>query len=235
VTREQPFPIDPEAVEAVVFDCDGLLLDTETLWTRAESTFVESHGHVWIPEYKLRLIGTTLAVTAEILCEIVGRDGEGAVAQAELAALADAEYAKGIAVMPGAAELAAACAERVPLAVASNTHTPRLHDQLGIAGLGHLAIVAIGADQVAHSKPAPDLYLAACELLGADPASAVAFEDTSHGVTSALAAGLKVIMVPSLNSDERAHWTVPSLEDARLVEWTRGLRGGSPDAGPGSL
>ncbi len=223
MTLPADFPIDPATVQAVVFDCDGLLLDTETLWTGAEAAFVEGHGHVWLPEYKEHVIGTNLAFTAEYLCAIVGRAGDGPAAQAELAALADAEYAKGIPQLPGAALLTELCGARVPLAVASNTHTPRLRDQLTVAGLGHLADTAIGSDQVAHPKPAPDVYLAACESLGVSPADAVAFEDTSHGVASAKEAGMRVVMVPSLHADHRADWTVAALDDPALVAWARML------------
>jgi HAD superfamily hydrolase (TIGR01509 family) len=126
--------------------------------------------------------------------------------------------------MPGAVELVRALAGRVPIAVASNSPRRLLELSLDRAGLTGVPDAVVAADDVTHGKPAPDLYLAACAALGVDPGASVAFEDTITGVTSARAAGMTVVGVPSLNPDGfPADLVLDSLADPDLLAWARAL------------
>ncbi|MFG2711348.1 HAD family hydrolase [Streptomyces goshikiensis] len=219
----RPLPL-PQDVQAVVFDCDGLLVDTEVCWTRAETAIFAAHGQEFGPEQKALVIGRTLAAAGAAMADHFGRPGAGDALAAELLDGVRRELAGGAAALPGAAELVRACAAAVPVAVASNSPRELLDTALASAGLAAHLPVSFAADEVAAPKPAPDLYLAACEALGADPARSVAFEDSATGIAAARAAGLYVITVPSLSTPSPDHdWLSPSLTTPALTTWARSL------------
>ena len=182
----------------IVFDNDGLLLDTEPCWTRAETTVFERHGHKFDLEAKRALVGTAPETAARVLERLLELPGRGEELSEELYALALEEIAAGAAPRPGAVELLGALDGRWPVAVASNS--PRSHLLAGLTrtGLADRFDAVLGVEEVADPKPAPDLYLRACELLGATPTGSVALEDSPPGVAAARAAGLYVLGVPSV-------------------------------------
>ncbi|MFS0696660.1 HAD family hydrolase [Streptomyces nitrosporeus] len=217
----KPLPLAPRAV---VFDCDGLLVDTEVCWTRAERRIFADHGHGFGPEQKALVIGGTLAAAGEAMAAYFGRPGDGPRLAGELLSLVRAELADGAQALPGARELLKACAAAVPVAVASNSPRELLDIALGTSGLSGFVPVSFAADEVAAPKPAPDLYLAACSALGADPGDAVAFEDSATGVAAARAAGMYVVTVPSLEHVALDHdWLAGTLFDTELALWASGL------------
>jgi HAD superfamily hydrolase (TIGR01509 family) len=184
--------------QAVVFDNDGLLLDTEATWTRAEEDLFARRGRVFTAEHKRALIGTSRTTSALMLEAMLDRPGEGEALADELHELVMAEALNGVPPREGARELVDALrAAGVPLAVASNSRREFVERVLAGAGLlnGRFDAV-VTADDVAEPKPAPDLYLAACSALGAAPERSAALEDSPVGVASALAAGLYVVAVP---------------------------------------
>jgi len=184
--------------DAIVFDNDGLLLDTEQAWTRAETVLFERRGATFTAEHKRELIGTSgpeSAVKLERMLDLPGR-GEGLVD--ELHELVMEELAAGVPRRPGALELLTAVrAAGVPVGLASNSSRAFVERALSVAQVadGHFDVV-LSAEQVARAKPAPDLYLAGCAALGAAPERAAALEDSPPGVASAHAAGLFVIAIP---------------------------------------
>ena len=207
---------------AVVFDNDGLLLDTEQAWTRAEETLFERRGRAFSAEHKRTLLGSSRSTAAAMLEEILDRPGAGEDLMDELHELVMAEALQGAPPRPGALELVSALrAAGTPLAVASNSSREFVERVLGGAGLldGHFQTV-VTADDVARPKPAPDLYLAACAALGAEPRRAAALEDSPPGVASARAAGLFVIAVPYLPGTrlEGASLAAASLADPEVAE-----------------
>ena len=184
--------------QAVVFDNDGLLLDTEEAWTRAEETLFERRGRTFTIEHKRYIIGSSRAVAASKLETMLNLPGEGEPLMDELHELVMEEALAGVPPRPGAIELLDALgAAGTPIGLASNSSREFLERTLSTAGLlnGRFGCV-ISADEVENPKPAPDLYLAACRELGADPAACAALEDSPPGVASAAAAGLFVIAVP---------------------------------------
>lgn len=184
---------------AVVFDNDGLLLDTEEAWTRAERTLWARRGREFTVEDKRTLIGSSRSMAAVKLEALLERPGEGEALMDELLDLVMDEALQGVEPRPGALELLARLGDAgVPLAVASNSEPQFVERVLSGAGLldgGPFETVVTAAD-IEHPKPAPDIYLEACRRLGVAPASATALEDSPIGVTAAAAAGMFVIGVP---------------------------------------
>ena len=182
----------------IVFDNDGLLLDTEPCWTRAERRVFERHGRSFDLAAKQALVGTAPETAARVLERLLELPGRGGELSAELHALALDEIAAGAEPRPGAVELLDELRGRWPVAVASNA--PRTHLVAGLTRtrlLGRFDAV-LGVEEVAAPKPAPDLYLRACELLAVSPARSVVLEDSPPGVAAARAAGMYVLGVPSV-------------------------------------
>ena len=206
-------------MRGIVFDNDGLLLDTEPCWTRAEEVVFERHGRTFDLEAKRALVGTAPPTAARVLERLLDVPGRGEEVSAELYALALVEIANGAEPRPGAVELLRELDGRWPVAVASNS--PRSHLLAGLTrtGLTDAFDVVIGVEDIAEPKPAPDIYLRACELLGIGPADSVALEDSPPGAAAARAAGLYVVGVPSVHGVElEADAVFDSLADPRVLE-----------------
>jgi HAD superfamily hydrolase (TIGR01509 family) len=190
------------AFSAVIFDNDGLLLDTEEAWTRAETELFARRGRTWTTAHKQELLGSSGPIAEAKLERMLDLPGTGRALWEELHDLVMDEVLKPIAPRPGAfALLAALTAAGVPLGLASNSTRPfveRVLTSAGLLGEASPFSVVVTADDVEHPKPAPDLYLAACAALDADPARCAALEDSEPGAASAVAAGLWVIGVPYL-------------------------------------
>jgi HAD superfamily hydrolase (TIGR01509 family) len=203
---------------AVVFDCDGLLVDTETLWTRAETELFRRHGRPFTLEEKKALLGTGWLAGGRVLERLLDRPGDAEELAATLLALVTEEVGDGVNALPGALELVAELDGRVPLAVASNSPRGFVDAVLARGGFQAGAFAAyVTGDELENSKPAPDAYLEACERLGVEPARAVALEDSPTGVASARAAGLFVIGIPSLPEIAlEADLVAESLLDAKV-------------------
>jgi HAD superfamily hydrolase (TIGR01509 family) len=218
----------PTSAEAVVFDCDGLLVDTEACWTVAETAIFAAHGRPFGPEQKALVIGRTVEAAGEAMAEYLGRPGAGAEIAAELLEGVRKELARGASALPGAAELVRACRAAVPIAVASNSPRELLDTALWSAGLADCFTHSFAADEVRSPKPAPELYLTACEALGTPPKHSVAFEDSATGTTAARAAGLYVAVVPSLPGADLDHdWLGTTLAERELLDWAGQLRAGT--------
>ena len=185
--------------DAVIFDNDGLLLDTEQAWTRAEVTLFERHGRVFTMEHKRSLLGSSRAIAAAKLEAMLAAPGTGQALMDELHDLVWEEVLHGAPPMPGAVELVDALrgAGR-PVALASNSTRGFVERTLGLAGLEGVFDAVVAADEVAAPKPAPDVYVEAARRLGVEPARCAALEDSHTGVAAARAAGMLVVGVPSL-------------------------------------
>ena len=171
-------------------------------------------------ELKRRLLGTSLDRAGELLAEWVGQAPERSgplLAEQLITAYRDAVDEHGVDPMPGAAELVVALADRVPIAVASNTREIDTRRVLARSGLPPVFTAIVCAGDGIAAKPAPDVYLAACTALGAHPSAAVALEDSPTGVAAARAAGMHVIGVPSTRGDPLdAHRIVASLTEVTI-------------------
>jgi HAD superfamily hydrolase (TIGR01509 family) len=203
--------------DAVVFDNDGLLLDTEAVWTRAEEDLFELRGTEFTPADKLELVGTSAAIAGGILERRLGEPGRAEELIEELNELVVAELERGVEAMLGARELLERLRGKVPLGLVSNSPLRFVQRSIELAGFENFFDVVLSAHEVAAPKPAPDPYLEACRRLGVEPGpEVVALEDSPTGVAAARAAGLTVIGIPSVEGvllDEAHHLAESLLDD----------------------
>ena len=192
--------MSPAGPAAVVFDNDGLLLDTESVWTRAEQDLFVRRGTEFTPADKLELVGTSAAIAGGILERRLGEPGRAGELIEELNELVVAELERGVEAMVGARELLERLRERgTPIGLVSNSPLRFVRRSIEIVGFEAHFDVILSAHEVAAPKPAPDPYLEACRRLGVDPGpNVIALEDSPTGVAAARAAGLTVIGIPSV-------------------------------------
>ncbi|MGN6257966.1 MAG: HAD family hydrolase [Solirubrobacterales bacterium] len=208
-------PVPPDAV---IFDNDGLLLDTESVWTRAEEDLFERRGLEFTPADKLELVGTSAEIAGGILERRLGEPGRAWELIEELNELVVAELEHGVEAMIGARELLERIGKHgVPLGLVSNSPLRFVQRSIELAGFEEHFDVILSAHEVAAPKPAPDPYLEACRRLGVEAGpEVVALEDSPTGVAAARAAGLTVIGVPSVEGvllDEAHHLAESLLDD----------------------
>ena len=205
----------PDPVRAVVFDFDGLLADTEKPWGVAEAAMFTTRGLVYGDAERHLFLGAACEDAAAIMAERFGEPYPDVLA--EFVGRARDELTAGSEPMPGAVDLLSQL--RLPYAIASNTPRDLLDLSIVSSGLAELVPLSVSASEVSAPKPAPDVYLRACELLGVVPSEAVAFEDSRTGAAAARAAGLWVVMVPSgPHEAEDAHLILDALNHPGLAD-----------------
>ena len=189
---------------AVIFDNDGLLLDTESVWTRAEQELFARRGLEFTLAHKRELVGTSAQLSGVILARQLDEPGRAGELIAELDGLVFELLEGGVEPMPGALDLLADLGRSaVPTGLVSNSPGEFIARTLELVGLGDRFGVIVSGHDVAAPKPAPDAYLAACERLAVVPgADVIVLEDSPTGVAAARAAGLTVLGVPSLDGIE---------------------------------
>jgi HAD superfamily hydrolase (TIGR01509 family) len=203
--RRRAKPVAPLPA-AVLFDMDGLLVDSEPLWTIAEQRVAEQLGGTFTPELKARMIGKRIDLAVGILLEGLGTPAADAGDPAEIGRLLMSEtaslFAAGVPLQPGAIELLDALkAADVPLALVSSSYRELVDAALLSVG-AHRFAVTIAGDEVAHGKPSPEPYLAAAKALKVVPARCVVLEDAPSGLESALGAGCGCVYVPTFPPGE---------------------------------
>ncbi|WP_424216081.1 HAD family hydrolase (plasmid) [Streptomyces sp. BI20] len=213
---------------AIVFDNDGVLLNTERYCAESKRIVLERHGVAVDDALMARLKGRHYSLAGEILAEALGRPGEDAACSAEARAEQIRLYhSAGIAPLTGSLGLVAACAARLPVAVASSSPLPAVRHVLEQHGfLDHIRpahVVCCDSPGGPHPpKPDPDLYLEACRTLDVDPEHAAAVEDSASGLLAARAAGMYVIGVgpaPTPELTALADEWVLDLADPGLRGW----------------
>ncbi len=183
-------------IAAVVFDLDGVLVDSEPTWERVRRQFVAERGGRWLPEAQRQLMGMSTAEWAVYLSEDLGVRLPPHEVAAGVIERMRASYREHVPLLAGAERCVRRMAARWPLAVASSSPPSLIEVVLGSAGLGDCFLAVLSTEQVARGKPAPDIYLAAAARLGVEPGRCVAVEDSTNGLLSAAAAGLVVVAVP---------------------------------------
>jgi HAD superfamily hydrolase (TIGR01509 family) len=188
-------------LQAVLWDMDGLLVDTEPLWTVAEEQLAGRLGGTWDQELKARIVGTRLETAVPTILRWYGVDPTPAAvadSTAWLLARMVALFADEVQLMPGVQSLLAALTEAgIPMALVSSSYRA-LVDAVLQHGLGPFA-TSVAGDEVQHGKPHPEPYLLACKRLRVDPRHCVVLEDSVAGAQSGLAAGCAVVGVPSVD------------------------------------
>jgi HAD superfamily hydrolase (TIGR01509 family) len=183
-------------IKAVVFDLDGVLIDSEPVWEQVRRQVVADHGGHWAPDSQRRLMGMSTGEWARYLSEelVVGLTPDE-VARLVIEQMA-ARYAEHLPLMPGAADSVRRLAARWPLGLGSSAPATLIDTVLATAGLREDFAIVMSTEQVASGKPAPDIYLAVTDRLHQNPAGCAAIEDSTNGLKSAAAAGLAVVAVP---------------------------------------
>jgi HAD superfamily hydrolase (TIGR01509 family) len=183
-------------IEAVVFDLDGVLIDSEPVWERVRRAVVAEYGGQWLPDTQQRLMGMSTGEWAAYLSKDLGvglpPDDVAALVIERMAT----SYADNLPLLPGAVDAVRTLSRRWPLGLASSSPPVLIETVLVAAGLQPLFAAVRSSEAVERGKPAPDVYLAVADLLGVAPERCAAIEDSSNGLRSAAAAGMRVIAVP---------------------------------------
>lgn len=184
-------------MEAVIFDLDGVLVDSEQMWDEVRRSVVAGHGGRWTGEATRAMQGMSTPEWARYLVEGLGVSlSPERTAEVVIEEMAR-RYASGPPVLPGAGETVRAVAARFPVAIASSSPPVLITAFLEATELTGVVAEAVSSEQVAAGKPAPDVYLEAAGRLGVAAESCAAVEDTTNGLRAALAAGMTVFAVPN--------------------------------------
>ena len=189
--------MEPHAISAVVFDLDGVLVDTEQVWDEVRERLARERGGRWHERAQADMMGMSSPEWSLYMRDVIGLPGSPAKINAEVMARMLARYRESLPLIDGAVEAVRRLAARFPLAVASSSNRPLIDAVLTGAEIVDLFEVTVSAEEVDRGKPAPDVYLEATRRLGFPPAHCAAIEDSANGIRSAHAAGLRVCAVPN--------------------------------------
>ena len=183
-------------IDAVIFDLDGVLIDSEPVWERVRGAFTTEHGGHWPPGTQARLMGMSTREWATFLSAELGvQMAPAAVAAAVIERIRQA-FTSELPLLPGAVDAVRRMHASWPVGLASSSPLPVIRLVLELAGIADDFSTVTSSDEVASGKPAPDVYLLATSRMGVDPRCAVAVEDSSNGLRAAAAAGLWVVAAP---------------------------------------
>ena len=211
-------------IEAVVFDLDGLLLDTEQVWDQVREELVRERGGRWHDRAQADMMGMSSTEWSRYLHEELGLPEPPEELNRLVVERMEERYRRQLPLVDGAVEAVRRLADRWPLGLASSSNRPLIDLALELMGIAELFRATVSSEEVDRGKPAPDVYLEAARRLEVRPKNAVAVEDSASGIRSAKAAGMAVIAVPN------PHFPPPEevleLADVRLES----LAGLTPDA-----
>jgi len=187
-----------ERIEAVVFDMDGVLVDTEHLWDEVREALTEEWGGRYTPEAQEAMMGMSSPEWSRYLHEVVGLREPPEVINAEVVRRMLERYEMDLPVVPGAVEaVRRLAAAGYRLAVASSSNRELIDAVLRRLELTSVFDVTVSSEEVARGKPAPDVYLETARRLSVEPARCAAIEDSGSGIRAAHAAGMRVIAYPN--------------------------------------
>jgi HAD superfamily hydrolase (TIGR01509 family) len=183
--------------DAVVFDLDGVLLDSEQLWNEAKQALVREAGGHWRDDAPRAMMGMSSHEWAVYIRDELHVDRPVAEINRDVVRRMEDLYRARLPLLPGAVDAVRALAARWPLGLASSSNREIIDLALALSGLASAFTVTVSSEEVERGKPAPDVYLAAARRLGVAPERCVAIEDSSNGLRAAAAAGMPVIAVPN--------------------------------------
>jgi HAD superfamily hydrolase (TIGR01509 family) len=184
-------------VAAVIFDLDGVLVDSEAVWDEVRRRFVEEHGGRWHESATRDMLGMSSVEWSRYVRDRLGVDLDPAeISQAVADQVAD-RYRERLPLLPGAVEAVSSMAEEWPLGLATSSNRHVIDLFLGLSGLARDFRATVSSEEVGAGKPAPNVYLEAARRLGKEAAACVAIEDSTNGIRSAHAAGMEVVAVPN--------------------------------------
>ncbi len=183
---------------AVVFDLDGVLVDSEPVWEQVRRGYVADHGGTWPAHAQEHLMGMNTTEWARYLTEVAKVDVPLEQVATDVVAEMRRRYTQRLPLVPGALDALARLGRRWPLGLASSSPRTLIDHVVSTSQLAGRFAVTISTEEVGRGKPAPDVYLAAADRLGASPAQCVAVEDSSNGLEAARAAGSGVVALPNV-------------------------------------
>jgi HAD superfamily hydrolase (TIGR01509 family) len=184
-------------IEAVVFDLDGVLLQSEEVWDEVREAYVRERGGRYDAEVQRAMMGMSSPEWSRYLHESAGVPDEPAAINEEVVRRMLASYREHLPLLPGAADAVRRVRARYPLAVASSSNRPVIDAVLELSGLKDCFRATVSSEEVARGKPAPDVYVEAAQRLGVPAGRCAAVEDSHGGIRSAKAAGLRVVAIPN--------------------------------------
>jgi HAD superfamily hydrolase (TIGR01509 family) len=183
--------------EAVIFDLDGVLLDSEQVWNESKRELVEEHGGRWLEQAPRDMMGMSSPEWSRYLVEELGVSLEPTAASDEVVARLERIYRSRLPLLDGAPEAVRRLAGRFPLGLASSSNREIIDLFLELSGLADHFAVTLSSEEVERGKPAPDVYLEAARRLQAAPERSAAVEDSENGIRAARAAGMRVLALPN--------------------------------------
>ncbi len=201
-------------LEAVIFDMDGLLIDSEPVWNKARVAMAANHGYAWSAHDHQAVMGVSTGTWVRYMQEKLGLDMATQAVENTIIQHMVAYYkTEGVPYLPGAVEAVDLARASVPIAIASGSHPALIEAVSSDAALSGKFQVVLSADEVGKGKPEPDVYLEAAKRLGVNPANCLCLEDSGNGILAGKAAGMRVVAVP----DERFPPSAEKLAEADIV------------------
>jgi HAD superfamily hydrolase (TIGR01509 family) len=186
-----------EMIEAVVFDLDGVLIQSEELWNEVREQLAQERGGRYDAQTQRDMMGMSSPEWSRYMHEVVGLPESPDEIMDEVVALMEARYREELPLIPGAVAAVERLAARWPLGLASSSNRVLIDLVLELSGLDRFFKATVSSEEVARGKPAPDVYLEACRRLDVESTRAAAVEDSHAGIASAKAAGMRVIAIPN--------------------------------------
>jgi HAD superfamily hydrolase (TIGR01509 family) len=184
-------------IEAVVFDLDGLLLDSEHLWDEVREELAHERGGRWRDAAQRDMMGMSSPEWSRYMHDVIGLAEPPEEINRLVVERMLERYAQELPLLDGAGEAVERLAARWPLGLASSSNRPLIDRVLELSGLARFFRVTVSSEEVAGGKPAPDVYLEAARRLGVDPARTVAVEDSHNGIRAARTARMGVVAIPN--------------------------------------
>ena len=184
-------------IEAVVFDLDGILIDSEHVWDEVRQELADERGGRWNENASRDMMGMSSIEWSRYMRDVVGLTEEPEEISAEVVRRLEDRYRRELPLIPGAEQAVQRLAARWPLALASSSNRELIDLVLESSGLGRYFEASVSSEEVARGKPAPDVFLEAARRLGVGPTSCAAVEDSENGILAAKAAGMRTIAIPN--------------------------------------
>jgi HAD superfamily hydrolase (TIGR01509 family) len=184
-------------IEAVVFDLDGVLLDSEQVWDDARRELAAERGGRWHDGAQRDMMGMSSPEWSRYMHETIGLPEPPDEINREVVERLGQIYRRRLPALPGAREAVERLAARWPLGLASSSNRELIDLTLDLLGVHQLFAATVSSEEVARGKPAPDVYLEAARRLHVDPHDAAAVEDSANGILAAKAAGMRVVAIPN--------------------------------------
>ena len=184
-------------IEAVVFDLDGILIDSEHVWDEVRQQLADERGGRWNENASRDMMGMSSIEWSRYMRDVVGLNEEPEAISAEVVRRLEDRYRRELPLIPGAEQAVERLAARWPLALASSSNRELIDLVLESSGLGRYFEASVSSEEVARGKPAPDVFLEAARRLGVGPPSCAAVEDSENGILAAKAAGMRTIAIPN--------------------------------------